>query len=42
MESGVQYIAEKSDSFQANVEIVENDFGAFDKVEEDGSIHDPY
>ena len=31
-----------TDRYQVPLFIVENGFGAYDKVEEDGSIHDPY
>lgn len=41
--SGLQYYLEKIyDRYQIPVMVVENGLGAYDKVEEDGSIHDPF
>ncbi|MCI5724078.1 MAG: family 1 glycosylhydrolase [Erysipelotrichaceae bacterium] len=41
--SGLQYYLEMmNDRYEKPLLIVENGLGAFDKVEEDGSIHDPF
>lgn len=41
--SGLQYYLEKIyDRYEKPIMVVENGLGAYDKVEEDGSIHDPF
>ena len=40
---GLRYYLEMIyDRYEIPVRVVENGLGAYDKVEEDGSIHDPY
>ena len=41
--TGLQYYLEKAyDRYQVPLMVVENGLGAYDTVEEDGSIHDPF